>query len=291
VTAAATNSPARPTPVAHPTAVLTLVLATYLMIIVDTSVVITGLPAVQADLGLTATGLSWVQTAYTLAFGGLLLLGARAGDLYGRRRVLLIGLVIFAVASLAVGAAPTAEILIAARAVQGIGAAILAPSTLALLTSSFPEGPDRNRAVAAYGSVAGIGTAAGLVVGGLVADLWSWRYAFAINVPIGALLVILAVRFLPRDGARRPGRLDIVGAVTSTAWMTALVYGIVRSADAGWTDPITIGAIGAGLPLLAGFLLGQRAAAHPIMPLGLFTDRVRVGAYLARFCFIGAMIT
>src|SRR6478752_351154 len=159
VTAAPTAtraSTSRHLPVAHPTAVLTLVLATYLMIIVDTSVVITGLPAVQADLGLTATGLSWVQTAYTLAFGGLLLLGARAGDLYGRRRVLLIGLVIFAVASLAVGAAPTAEILIAARAVQGIGAAILAPSTLALLTSSFPEGPDRNRAVAAYGSVAGI---------------------------------------------------------------------------------------------------------------------------------------
>lgn len=291
MTATATNSPARPTPVAHPTAVLTLVLATYLMIIVDTSVVITGLPAIQADLGLTATGLSWVQTAYTLTFGGLLLLGARAGDLFGRRRVLLIGLVTFAVASLMVGAAPTAQILIAARALQGMGAAILAPSTLALLTASFPEGPDRSRAVAAYGSVAGIGTAAGLVVGGLVADLWSWRYAFAINVPIGALLVVLAVRFLPRDGARRAGRLDIVGSVTSTAGMTALVYGIVRSADTGWTDPITLGAIAVGLLLLTGFLLVQRTAAHPILPLRLFTDRVRVGAYLARFCFIGAMIT
>jgi EmrB/QacA subfamily drug resistance transporter len=275
---------------AHPTAVLMLVLATYLMIIVDTSVVITGLPDIQVDLALTATGLSWVQNAYTLAFGGLLLLGARAGDLYGRRRVLIVGLVLFTLASLLVGAAPSAEVLIGARALQGVGSAILAPSTLALLTAAFAEGPDRSRAVAAYGSVAGIGTAFGLVLGGLVADLWSWRAAFMINLPIGALLVVLAVRYLPRDSGR-PGRLDLPGAITSTAAMTALVYGIVRSADTGWTDPVTVAIVVAGLGLLAGFVLVERTVANPLMPLSLFTDRVRTGAYLARFCFIGAMIT
>jgi EmrB/QacA subfamily drug resistance transporter len=275
---------------AHPTAVLMLVLATYLMIIVDTSVVITGLPDIQVDLALTATGLSWVQNAYTLAFGGLLLLGARAGDLYGRRRVLIFGLVLFTLASLLVGAAPSAEVLIGARALQGVGSAILAPSTLALLTAAFAEGPDRSRAVAAYGSVAGIGTAFGLVLGGLVADLWSWRAAFMINLPIGALLVVLAVRYLPRDSGR-PGRLDLPGAITSTAAMTALVYGIVRSADTGWTDPVTVAIVVAGLGLLAGFVLVERTVANPLMPLSLFTDRVRTGAYLARFCFIGAMIT
>ena len=283
-------STSRHLPVAHPTAVLVLVLATYLMIIVDTSVVITGLPDIQADLALTATGLSWVQNAYTLAFGGLLLLGARAGDLYGRRRVLIIGLVLFTADSILVGAAPSAGVLIAARAVQGVGAAVLAPSMLALLTAAFPEGPERSRAIAAYGSVAGIGTAFGLVLGGLVADVWSWRAAFLINLPIGALLIVLAVRYLPRD-AGRTGRLDLPGAVTSTAAMTALVYGTVRSADTGWSDPATIAAVTAGLGLLAVFLLVERRAAHPIMPLSLFTDRVRTGAYLARFCFIGAMIT
>ena len=267
-----------------------LVLSTYLMIIVDTSVVITGLPAIQTDLSLSTTGLSWVQNAYTLAFGGLLLLGARAGDLYGRRRVLIIGLILFTAASLLVGAAPTAQVLIAARALQGVGAAILAPSTLALLTAGFPKGPERNRAVVAYGSVAGIGSALGLVLGGLVADDLSWRAAFAINLPIGVVLIVLALRYLPGDRGR-PGRLDLAGAITSTAAMTTLVYGIVRSADTGWSDPITIGSVATGLILLTMFLLVERKATHPIMPLHLFADRVRTGAYVARFCFIGAMIT
>ena len=277
-------------PVEHPTAVLVLVLATYLMIIVDTSVVITGLPDIQADLALTATGLSWVQNAYLLAFGGLLLLGARAGDLYGRRRVLIVGLVLFTVASMLVGAAPSGGVLIAARVLQGVGAAVLAPSTLALLTAAFAEGPDRSRAVAAYGSVAGIGTAFGLVLGGLIADMWSWRIAFAINLPIGVLLIVLAARYLPQDTGRT-GRLDLLGALTSTLAMTSLVYGIVRSADTGWTDPATIAAVSAGLALLVVFVLVERRAKNPIMPLTLFSDRVRTGAYLARFCFIGAMIT
>lgn len=279
---------------AHPTAVLAIVLVSYLMIIIDTTVVITGLPDIQAELDLTPTGLSWVQNAYSLAFGGLLLLGARAGDVFGRRRVLVTGLVLFTLASLVVGAAPTGAWLIAARAGQGAGAAILAPSTLALLTASFAEGAERNRAVAAYGSVAGIGTAFGLVLGGLLADLSSWRVAFAINVPIGALLVFMALRHLPAAGRRpdrRHGRLDILGAATSTVGMTALVYGTVRSADDGWSDLLTVTSLAAGIGLLAVFVLVERSAAHPVMPLHLFADRVRTGAYLARFCFIGAMIT
>ena len=275
---------------AHPRAVLAIVLITYLMIIVDTSVVITGLPHIRRDLGFDDTGVSWVQNAYTLAFGGLLLLGARAGDLYGRRRVLLVGLALFSSASLAVGAAPVAGLLVAARAVQGVGAAILAPSTLALITASFPEGPQRSRAVVWYGSVAGIGAAVGLVLGGLLADLASWRVAFAINVPIGVLLMVLAVRYLDRSG-RRAGRLDVAGAVTSTLGMTALADGIVRLGDAGRADRGALAMLAVGVVLVVTFVLVERRAAQPIMPLHLLADRVRTGAYLTRFAFIAAMIT
>ncbi|MGY4858773.1 MFS transporter [Cryobacterium sp. AP23] len=284
-TTAPSESPTR----AHTGAILAIILVSYFMIILDNSIVFTGLARIRDDLGFTTAGLSWVQNAYTLVFGGLLLLGARAGDVFGRRRMFIIGLSIFALASLAIGAAQSAEWMLVARAVQGVGSAILAPATLSLLTASFAEGHARTRAVAAYGSVAGIGASVGLVLGGVLADLTSWRVGFLINVPIGALMIIAALRFIPAS-TRQSGRFDVLGAITSTLGMTALVYGIVRSAEEGWADPVTLAAVAAGVVLLALFVLVESRAAQPIMPLRLFRNRQRSGANGARMLFLGAMM-
>lgn len=273
----------------HRGAILAIILVAYFMIILDNSIVFTGLPSIQRELSFTTAGLSWVQNAYALVFGGLLLLGARAGDILGRRRMFLIGLAIFSLASLAISLAPSAEVLLASRAVQGIGSAILAPSTLSLLTASFPEGRERTRAVAAYASVAGIGASVGLVLGGILADTISWRAGFFVNVPIGILMAIAAIMFV-RETPRTPGRFDLVGAILSTLGMTSLVYGIVTSADAGWGNPVTIAAIAVGLVLLAGFVVVESRVAQPIMPLRLLASRVRSGAYGARMLFLGAMM-
>jgi EmrB/QacA subfamily drug resistance transporter len=273
---------------ATPTRVLAIILASYLMIVLDVSIVITALPKIHHALGFSATGLSWVQNAYTLSFGGLLLLGARAGDILGRRRMFVVGIALFTVASLAAGLAQSATWLLAARAVQGVGAAIAAPSTLALLTTSFPEGPERTRAVAYYGAVAGGGGSVGLVLGGVLTDFLSWRYGLFINVPVGIALILAAPRYLP-ETEPRSGRFDLAGAATSTLGMTAVVYGIVRSATAGWTDAITIASLIGGVALLGLFVLTERRAEQPITPLRLFASRERAGAYVARILFVGAM--
>src|SRR3954454_24976392 len=233
--------------------ILAIVLVSYTMIVLDISIVITALPKIHRALDFSATALSWIQNAYLLAFGGLLLLGARAGDLIGRRRIFIVGLGLFTVASVAVGAAQTETWLIAARAVQGAGAAILAPSTLALLQTSFAEGPERTRAVSYYAAVAGVASTVGLVVGGIFAGLLSWRVGFFINLPIGAAMMLAAPRYLPETQPRR-GQTDATGAIASTLGMTALVFGIVHSADAGWADALTIAAVAAGVLLIAIFV-------------------------------------
>ena len=270
------------------TRLLAIILASYLMIVLDVSIVITALPKIHHSLGFSATGLSWVQNAYTLAFGSLLLLGARAGDILGRRRMFIVGIALFTGASLAAGLAPSAAWLLTARALQGAGAAIAAPATLALLMTSFPEGPERTRAVAYYGAVAGGGGSVGLVLGGVLTDWLSWRWGLFINVPIGIALILAAPRYLP-ETERRSGRLDLAGAVASTLGMTAIVYGIVRSATAGWTDRLTVGSLAAGAVLLALFVANERRAEQPIIPLRLFASRERAGAYVARIMFVGAM--
>ena len=191
-------------------AVLAIILATYLMIVLDISVIIAALPKIQSSLHFSPTGLSWVQSAYTLTFGGLLLLGARAGDILGRRRMLVAGVALFTLASLAGGLAPSGGWLLAARAVQGVGAAIAAPSTLALLTTTFREGPERTRAIAYYSAVAGGGGSVGLVLGGMLTDWISWRWGLFINVPVGLAVILLAPRFLPETP--RSAR------ATSTSW-------------------------------------------------------------------------
>ena len=213
-----------PTTAPRPAAILAIILVSYFMILLDNSVIFTALPSLQADLQLSTGELSWVQDAYTLVFGGLLLLGARAGDLLGRRRVFVFGLVVFSIASLLIGLAPAGWWAIAGRAVQGIGAAIVAPASLSLLTASFPEGRERTRAVALYGATAGIGASLGLVIGGALAHWISWRAGFFVNVPIGAAMIALAPRFLPETGRAR-GRFDVFGALSATLGVGALVFG------------------------------------------------------------------
>jgi EmrB/QacA subfamily drug resistance transporter len=288
-TASALPNEAATAPPARKATVLTIILVSYLMIVLDISIVITGLPKILEGLRFTPTGLSWVQNAYTLAFGGLLLLGARAGDILGRRRMFVIGLGLFTAASLGVGLAPTPGLLIAARAVQGVGAAILAPSTLALLTTNFAEGTERTRALAYYAAVAGAGASLGLVLGGIVADWLSWRVGFYINVPVGIALMIAARRRLA-ESERTSGAFDVAGALTSTLGMTALVYGLVRAAEAGWSDTTAVVALAAGVALLGVLIVNESRAGQPIMPLRLFASRERSAAYAARVLYLGAMM-
>ena len=271
-------------------AVLIVVLASYLMILLDTSIVITGLPDIRDGLGFSPAGLSWVQNSYTLAFGGFLMLGARAGDLLGRRRVYLAGVALFTLASAGVGLAPSPSALLAARAVQGIGAAILAPTTLALLSTHFAEGESRNRALSQYAATAGIGASLGLVLGGIFAGWLSWRVGFLMNVPVGVALYLAAARLL-EESPVSGGRVDIAGALSSTLGMAALVYGIVRSADSGWWDALTLASVAVGVVLIAGFLILQARSAQPLLPLRLLADRGRAGAYAARALFLGAMVS
>lgn len=269
-------------------AILTIILVSYFMILLDNSVIFTTLPSLAADLGLGPAELAWVQDAYTLVFGGLLLLGARAGDIVGRRRVFVFGLVVFSIASLLIALAPAAWMLIGARALQGVGAAIVAPSALSLLTASF-SGAERDRAVAWYAATARIGASLGMLVGGAAATLLSWRAGFWLNVPIGIAMIVLAPRFLPETPAS-PGRFDVTGAITSTLGIGALVFALLHGAGAGWGEPITLASFAAATALLIVFVVAESRAAQPIMPLRLFRSRIRTGAYLVRLTFLGAMI-
>src|SRR3954449_5924053 len=270
--------------------VLGIILATYLMIVLDASVVITALPKIHEGLHFSTADLSWVQSAYALTFGGLLLLGARAGDVIGRRTVFVLGIGIFTYASLMAGLAQSPAQLLIARAVQGVGGAIAAPSTLALLTTSFPEGEERTRALAAYSAVAGAGGSVGLVLGGLLTDVVSWRAGLFINVPVGTALMLLEPRYLA-ETERQPGRFDVPGALTSTLGMSAVVYGFVRAASDGWGERGTVASFSAGVVLLVAFVLNERRAEQPITPLRLFASRERSGAYVARILVVGAMFS
>ncbi|MRW93558.1 MFS transporter [Duganella sp. FT80W] len=272
-------------------AILAIILVSYVMIVLDTSVVLTGLPKIHLELGFSDSGLAWVQSAYTLTFGGFLLLAARAGDMIGRRRMLVAGLALFTLASLAIGAAATPAMLVAARAVQGLGAAILAPSTLALLQTTFTEAGERTRAVSLYSATAGIAASVGLVLGGVLAEWTSWRVGFLINLPIGMAMIWAALRYISDNPQQHASaRFDLGGALASTAGMGALVYALIRSASTGWADALTQGTLVAGVLLLAAFVVIQRRVAAPIMPLRLFTSAPRAAAYAARVLFLGAMI-
>ncbi|WP_433211053.1 MFS transporter [Microtetraspora malaysiensis] len=271
----------------HPGLMLTIVLICQTMFILDTNVVNIALPDIQRDLGFSPTGLSWVLNAYTLAFGGLLLLGGRVGDILGQRRALVAGVVVFTAASLAGGLATSAGMLLAARAAQGIGAAVAAPTVLALITVGFPEPARRARALGAYAAVAGSGAAIGLIAGGMLTDWISWRWVLFINVPIGIVLLILAPLFIAETD-RHPGRFDLAGSLTSTLGMTALVYGFIRAAEEGFGGAVTLGALGAAVVLLVLFVTIESRARQPIVPLRLFTDRIRATGYLVLLFVLAA---
>lgn len=271
------------------TAILVIILLSYVMIVLDTSIVLTGLPSIHSELGFSDPQLAWVQSAYTLTFGGFLLLGARAGDILGRRRMLIAGLALFTLSSIAIGLAQTPGWLIGARAIQGLGGAILAPSTLALLQTTFTDSHERTRAISYYSAVAGIAASVGLVLGGVLADWLSWRVGFFINLPIGIGMILAALRFI-QEPARKPGRFDAAGALTSTVGMVVLVYSLIRSASHGWSDPWTVPLLVASLVMLAIFIIVEWRAKQPIMPLHLFASRERSAAYATRVLFLGAMI-
>jgi EmrB/QacA subfamily drug resistance transporter len=267
---------------------LALVLGAQLMIILDMTVVNIALPSIARGLHFSTPSLSWVLNAYTLTFGGLLLLGGRAGDILGRRRVFIAGIVLFTAASLAGGLATSAAWLLAARAVQGAGGAVASPAVLALITSSFSEGPERTRALGVYTAVAMGGGSLGLVLGGVITEWVSWRWVLFINVPIG-IAVALTAPVLLSESRRQPGRFDITGALTSTAGMTALVYGFIRAASDGWGNDVALGAFAAAAMLLGLFVANESRARHPITPLRLFADRGRAGSYLARLLLVAGM--
>ncbi|WP_267244278.1 MFS transporter [Streptomyces sp. PR69] len=254
-------------------AVLLAACAGQFLVVLDVSVVNTALPSMRADLGLSALGLQWVVNAYSIAFAGFMLLGGRAGDLYGRKRMFLVGLGLFSAASLAGGMAQEGWQLLAARAAQGLGAAVLAPSTLALVTSCVPEGPARTRAIGVWSAVGAAGGATGGLVGGVLTDALSWRWTLLINVPVGAVVVVLGALWLSETRAGGGRRLDLPGAVLVTAGLGTLAYGIVQTEASGWTAPGTLLPLLAGVALLAVFVAVESRTERPLMPLKLFRAR------------------
>ncbi|HEV7526175.1 MAG TPA: MFS transporter [Acidimicrobiia bacterium] len=270
------------------TAALIVISTAQLMVVLDATIVAVALPSIQRALHFSTANLQWIITAYTLTFGGLLLLGGRLGDVFGRRRTFVFGLVVFSLASLLGGLATTSAWLIAARAVQGIGGAIAAPAALALIGDTFPEGPARTRATGIYAAMSGAGGAIGLLLGGILTDFASWRWVLFVNAPLGALVVVAAPRVLKRS-APRGGKLDIPGALFATSGMTALVYGLVRAPGSGWANAITVTSLAGGVVLLVGFAVIEVRSDHPMLPPRLLSDRNRSASYIVMFCLTASI--
>jgi EmrB/QacA subfamily drug resistance transporter len=275
---------------------LVLISVAQLMVVLDGTIVNIALPYIQSDLGISSANLTWVVTGYALAFGSLLLLGGRLGDLYGRRRIFMIGLIIFGVASLLGGLATNEGLLLAARGLQGLGAALASPAALALIATTFPAGPQRNRAFAVYAAMSGAGAAVGLLLGGWLTgldsiaglDISGWRITLLINTPIGIAAALLAPRFL-RESEPHKGWLDLPGAVTGTLGLLGLVYGFSRAGTEGWSDTWTILSLVAGGVILAIFLTIESRVKHPLLPSRVFLNRTRAASFGAMFLAPAAM--
>lgn len=263
---------------ANPAIALAVIVTCQLMLILDGSIVNIALPDIQRALNFTPTSLSWVINAYALAFGGLLLLGGRAGDTFGRRRTFVVGIALFTTASLLGGFATTSTWLLASRALQGVGAAIAAPSALALIMTTFEEGPGRTRALSIFSAASAVGASVGLIAGGMLTDWASWRWVLFVNVPIGIAIVFLAPIFI-NETPRRPARFDLLGAITSTFGVSTLVYGFIRASEEGWSDRLARGSFVAAIFLLALFVAVELRVSQPIMPLRLLANRTRASAY------------
>ncbi|MGB7363501.1 MAG: MFS transporter [Rhodococcus sp. (in: high G+C Gram-positive bacteria)] len=258
-----------------------------LMAVLDGTVVNLALAPLQAELQLSDAGRNWVVSSYVLAFGGLMLLGGRLGDSFGRRRMFLFGVALFTVASALCGLAQNEAMLVGARIVQGAGAAVASPTAFALVATTFAPGPVRNQAIAIYAAMTGVGSFSGLIIGGALTEV-SWRWIFLINVPIGIVIIVLGTLALTETSSERTA-LDVPGAILATLGSTGVVFGIVEGPERGWTDPITLGSIALGLALLAAFLLVERRARNPLLPFALFRDRDRVATFVAIFFSGGAL--
>jgi EmrB/QacA subfamily drug resistance transporter len=261
---------------------LAIIVSCQLMLVVDSSIVNVALPSIQRGLHFSATGLAWVPSLYTLVFGGLLLAGGRAGDIWGRRRMLVAGMGLFTAASLLGGFATTPGWLLATRAVQGLGGALAGPGTLALIAANFPEGQARNRALGAFSMAAGIGLTIGYILGGVLTAELSWRWVMFVNVPFGIAVAVLAPRFIG-EPERHPGRIDWPGATASTLGMGALAFAFIRVGQTGWGDHQSLGAFAAAAVLTALFLARQARAEYPLMPLRLLAHRNRDAGLASMF--------
>ncbi|MBF6329456.1 MFS transporter [Nocardia transvalensis] len=250
-----------------------------LMVVLDGTVVIFAIPRLQEQMGLSNAASAWTVTAYGLPFAGLMLLGGRLGDVFGRKRMLIYGVALFTLASALCGAAQNDWMLLVARAIQGTGAAVAAPTAMALVVSTFAPGPVRSQAIAIYGSMMALGSVGGLVVGGTLTQL-SWRWIFLINVPIGALIVLGAVYCLS-DTTRHRITLDVRGAVLGTLGCVAIVFGATEGPEMGWTNPVILGSIAVGLVLLLVFVFAERGVDNPLLPWSLFDQRDRVATFAA----------
>ncbi|MBB6626687.1 MFS transporter [Nocardioides sp. KIGAM211] len=276
---------------------LVLISIAQLMVVLDATIANIALPFIGQDLDISQANLTWIVTGYALSFGGLLLLGGRLGDLYGRRKVFMIGLATFAIASLLGGLATSETLLLGARGLQGFGAALASPAALALITTTFPAGPQRNRAFAIYAAMSGAGAAVGLILGGWLTgldsvfglDMSGWRLTFLINVPIGLIAAALAPRVLA-ESESHPGQLDIPGAVTGTFGLLGVVYGLSRAGQAahGW-DGWTFAALGAGIALLVLFAVIESKVEHPLLPVRIFQNRTRAASFVVMMLVPAAM--
>jgi EmrB/QacA subfamily drug resistance transporter len=270
---------------------LVLLCAAQFMVILDITVVNVALPSIQSDLGIATAELQWVVTAYTLAFGGLLLLGGRAADLLGRRRVFLAGLALFSGASLAAALSPSPAVLLVARALQGAGAALLSPAALSFVTTLFDEGPERRRALAAWAAVAASGGAFGVLAGGLLTQVLGWQAIFLINVPVGIAVAVAAVRVLPAPPPAARGRLDVGGALLASASLVALIYALVEAPEAGWGSWQTIVLLVGAAAGLTVFVLHESRVPEPLVRLAVFRRRTTVTALVLMLAGMGTVLS
>jgi EmrB/QacA subfamily drug resistance transporter len=271
--------------------VLVLLCAAQFMVILDITVVNIALPSIQSDLGIALKDLQWVVTAYTLAFGGLLLLGGRAADLLGRRRVFLSGLAVFTVASLGAALAGSTATLLAARVAQGVGAAMLSPAALSLITTTFADGPERRRALAAWAAVASSGGAFGVLAGGVLTEALGWKAIFLINVPVGVAVALAGLRVLPAGEPESRGRIDVLGALVATGSLVALIYGLVEAPSAGWGSVQTLSLLGAAAAGLGLFVLVEASVREPLVSLAVFRRRPTVTALALMIAGMGTVLS
>ena len=268
----------------NPWLVLVLVCLAQFMVVLDATIVNVALPSIQADLNMSESGLQWVVNAYALLFGGFLLLGGRAGDLIGRRRIFLAGLVLFTAASLLCALATGETWLILSRGLQGLGAALVSPAALSIVTTTFREGAERTKALGVWAAIAVGGGAVGLVLGGLLVETLSWPWIFFVNVPVGIAAFVVSLRYVPESKDEHVHKsFDLAGAVSVTGGLIALVYGIVRSAESGWGSGEVLGFLALAAVLLVAFVLIERRSAEPLVRLSIFSVRTVRGANAAMF--------